>query len=94
MTTLVSTLAALALAATGAVITVTAAQAAAPSYSSCDALLRDFSRGVARSDAAANRQVREGNRRPASGPRAQRVYRANNSSLDRDNDGTACEISA
>jgi hypothetical protein len=52
-------------------------------------LHRDFRYGVARSDAAADRQVRTGHYRPAVRPK---VYRVNNES-DADNDGTACEVS-
>ena len=45
--------------------------------------------GVARSDAAASRQVRTNHYRPAV---RTKVYRVNNES-DADNDGTACEVS-
>lgn len=62
---------------------------AATDYANCDALHRDFRYGVARSDRAADRQVRTGHYRPAVKPR---VYRANDES-DADNDGTACEVS-
>ncbi len=58
-------------------------------YANCDAMHRDFAHGVARSDRAADRQVRTGHFRPAVRPR---VYRLNNES-DADNDGTACEVS-
>lgn len=67
---------------------------AAPYYSSCDRLHRDWPKGVAKSRRAANKQVRQGNLRPASGPRARAVYRENHSRLDADDDGTACEVSA
>lgn len=70
------------------------ANAAAPYYSSCDRLHRDWPKGVAKSRRAANKQVRQGNLRPASGPRARAVYRENHSRLDADDDGTACEVSA
>ena len=59
-------------------------------FANCDAMHRTFKNGVARSDAAANRQVRSGNARPAVKPK---VYRANSES-DADNDGTACEVTA
>ncbi len=62
---------------------------AARDYANCDALHRDFRYGVARSDAAADRQVRTGHYRPAVRPK---VYRLNSES-DADNDGTACEVS-
>lgn len=60
-------------------------------YSNCDSLHRDFKHGVARSAAAANKQVRDGYGRPATSRRAKSVYRTNQSRLDRDGDGTACE---
>jgi hypothetical protein len=71
--------------------TIAAPAQAATKYSSCSNLTRDFPNGVAKSKAAAAKQVRQGNSRPASGKRAQRVYHANSSNLDRDKDGTACE---
>ena len=86
------TLIALILAApTGIVLTTAAADASAPTYRSCLQLNRDFTYGVAKSRRAANRQVQEGNGRPAFSARAQRVYWANHANLDRDHDGTACE---
>ncbi|GAA5152995.1 hypothetical protein GCM10023340_34280 [Nocardioides marinquilinus] len=60
-------------------------------YSNCDALHRDYKHGVAKSRAAAAKQVRDGYGRPAFGKRAKRVYAVNHRSLDRDGDGTACE---
>ena len=57
-------------------------------FSSCDHMHRTFKNGVARSEAAADRQQRTGHFRPAVRPK---VYRANNES-DADNDGTACEV--
>ncbi|WP_366915998.1 excalibur calcium-binding domain-containing protein [uncultured Nocardioides sp.] len=63
----------------------------ARSYSNCTALNRDWRNGVAKNARAAQRQVREGGARPASGPRARAVYNRNYRSLDRDRDGTACE---
>ncbi|GAA1909544.1 hypothetical protein GCM10009737_08550 [Nocardioides lentus] len=67
------------------------AQQEARSYRNCDALNRDWRNGVAKNARAAQRQVNEGGARPASGPRARRVYNRNYRSLDRDRDGTACE---
>ncbi len=64
---------------------------AAMTYSSCAKLSKAFPNGVAKSKQAANKQVRQGNRRPASGKRAQKVYWQNYKRLDRDKDGTACE---
>lgn len=62
---------------------------AATDFRNCDHMHQTFEHGVARSDAAADRQQRNGHHRPA--VRA-KVYRANNES-DADNDGTACEVS-
>lgn len=67
------------------------ADAAGRSYRNCDALARDFRHGVAKSAAAAQKQVRDGYGRPATTKRAKAVYRTNYRSLDRDRDGTACE---
>lgn len=67
------------------------AQAAPKTYSSCEKLHKDFKHGVAKSKRAAQRQVEEGNGMPAYSKRAQKVYGANKSNLDRDDDGTACE---
>ena len=61
---------------------------AARDFPNCDAMHRVYENGVARSKAAANRQVRTGHYRPAVKPR---VYRANSES-DADNDGAACEV--
>lgn len=73
------------------VVTATPADAARIKYSNCDSLHRDFKHGVSKSRAAAMKQVRDGYGRPAYGPRAKRIYKANFRSLDRDRDGTACE---
>jgi Excalibur calcium-binding domain len=63
--------------------------AAATKYANCTALHRHFYRyGVARSAAAARRQVASGHYKPRV---SRRVYRAN-STLDADKDGTACEV--
>ncbi|WP_137292008.1 excalibur calcium-binding domain-containing protein [Nocardioides dongxiaopingii] len=74
-----------------ATVAIAAPADATTKYSSCDKLTRDFPNGVAKSAAAAQKQVRDGNSRPASSKRAQKVYQANKSNLDRDKDGTACE---
>ena len=66
-------------------------EAAAPYFASCDALTNKWPNGVARGPVAANKAVRDGYSRPAYGPRAKAVYWENESRLDRDNDGTACE---
>ena len=67
------------------------ADAAGTYYSNCDAVHRDYTYGVAKSDRAAAKQVRDGYGRPSTTRRAKAVYAENHSSLDRDNDGTACE---
>lgn len=73
-------------------LTVTApADAAAPTFRSCDALTRVWPNGVAKSATAARRAVRDGHSRPAYGTRARAVYWQNYRNLDRDRDGTACE---
>ncbi|GAB3860682.1 hypothetical protein GCM10028801_23890 [Nocardioides maradonensis] len=64
---------------------------AATYFSSCTKLAHVWLHGVAKSAAAAQRQVNQGYGRPASGPRARAVYWANYRNLDRDRDGTACE---
>lgn len=80
----------IAVALTASALTFTAAPAmAVTDYANCDAMHRTFKHGVARSDAAANRQARTGHYRPAVRPK---VYRVNNES-DADKDGTACEVS-
>lgn len=62
---------------------------AAPSFDNCNQLHQRWRYGVAKSLRAARRQVNTGHYRP----RVSRAgYRAN-SSLDADNDGTACEVS-
>jgi hypothetical protein len=65
--------------------------AAAPSFSSCDKLTRAWPSGVAKGPVAANKAVRDGYSRPATGPRAVAVYWENHCRLDRDHDGTACD---
>lgn len=62
---------------------------AATDFRNCDHMHRTFKHGVARSDRAANYQVRTGHYRPAVRPA---VYKVNNES-DADKDGTACEVS-
>ena len=61
-------------------------------YSSCTAMHRDFRHGVAKSYTAALREHRStGYPMAAYGRHARHVYWANQSSLDRDNDGVDCE---
>jgi Excalibur calcium-binding domain len=63
---------------------------AATKYANCTALHRNYYRyGVARSAAAAQKQVNTGHYKPRV---SLAVYRAN-STLDADKDGTACEVS-
>lgn len=73
------------------VTTTPSAEATAPRFKSCDALMKVWPHGVAKSKTAAARAVRDGYSRPAYGPRARAVYWENHSRLDRDDDGTACE---
>lgn len=47
--------------------------------------------GLAKSHTAALKQVRAGCHIPGYGSRARKVYRANDKTMDRDRDGTACE---
>lgn len=89
--TLLSTLAGTALVA-GSVAYAVPADAAGASYPSCTALHRDFKHGVAKGPAAARAQTRSGHYLPAYGARAVRVYWNTHKSLDRDKDGTACEV--
>jgi Excalibur calcium-binding domain len=81
---------AIAVALTASVFTFTAGPAeAVTDFRNCDHMHRTYKNGVAKSRAAARRQVRTGHFRPAVRPK---VYRANNES-DADNDRTACEVS-
>lgn len=89
--TAIGTLAATIIATGAGIAPVDAAESQYAAYRSCTALRRDWPHGVAKSAAAAQQQVNDGNPRPASGPRARRVYRNHRANLDRDNDGTACE---
>ncbi len=69
----------------------TPAEAAAPYFSSCDALHKKWPHGVAKGPVAANMTVRDGYSRPATTALAKSVYWGNYTRLDRDRDGTACE---
>jgi hypothetical protein len=68
------------------------ADAATTYYSSCYNLHKTFRYGVAKSYAAAQYQYRTHHYRPAYTAFAQKVYWANYKRLDRDRDGTACEV--
>ena len=63
--------------------------AAATHYANCNALHHAHRYGVAKSNAAANKQVNSNHYRPFV---SLSLYNAN-SGLDRDKDGTACEVS-
>ena len=80
---------AIALMASALTLTATPAEAATD-FANCDAMHRVYKNGVAKSKAAANRQVNTGHKRPAVRPA---VYRVNDES-DADKDGTACEVDA
>ena len=67
------------------------ADAAAPYFSSCDALTKKWPNGVAKGPVAAASAVRQGYSRPATTTLAKQVYWGNYTRLDRDRDGTACE---
>jgi hypothetical protein len=91
-TRLVGSVAALTLAApVSLAINVGSADAASLTYKNCTALTKVYHHGVAKSPAAALRQVKAGYHIPAYGSRARKVYWANYTRLDRDKDGTACE---
>lgn len=78
---------ALAVLAASLVVTAPPAAAAPKRYASCAKLRADFPKGVARTKAAAQRQVKAGFRRPAVKP----VVYKKNRRLDPDRDRTACE---
>lgn len=61
-------------------------------YANCTALHQDFGHGVAKSRRAARREHRKtGYPTAAYGRHARKVYWANESSMDADHDGVACE---
>ena len=74
-----------------AAVPVSAQAAGGKYYSSCDALTAKYPNGVAKSKKVAKRAVRQGFAKPAAGKKARKVYWANDSDLDRDKDGIACE---
>lgn len=67
------------------------AEAAPHAFANCTAMHRKFHHGVARSNRAANYQVRQGYGRPKVSLRWYRLNSRSPHDLDRDNDGTACE---
>lgn len=75
-----------------AVSGVASANASTTTFSSCAKLHQVYRYGVAKSAAAAAAQVRTHHYRPAYTKQAQNVYWANYKRLDRDHDGTACEV--
>ncbi|GGO84158.1 hypothetical protein GCM10011584_01050 [Nocardioides phosphati] len=81
----------LSLAAPAALLSTAGSAEATTYYRSCTVLAHDFHHGVAKSAAAAQRQVNQGYGRPAYGTHARAVYWENYKRLDRDRDGTACE---
>lgn len=58
-------------------------------FTSCDQMHRTYTYGISKSVRAQSRAVREGMYRPPVKPR---VYEASYKSLDRDGDGTMCEV--
>lgn len=66
-----------------------AAQTARTKFTSCDQMHGTFKYGISKSVRAQNRAVREGMYRPALRPR---VYADSYKTLDRDGDGTMCEV--
>ena len=80
-------------AATALTVTIApAADAAGAYFSSCAYLHRAFPTGVAKSYAAAQYQVIHHHRMPSYSAHAQQTYWRNYTRLDRDRDGSACEI--
>jgi hypothetical protein len=74
---------------TASMLAITGPADAATTFANCTAMHKTYKYGVAKSDAAADRQQKSGHYRPAVRPK---VYTANKKS-DRDKDGTACEVS-
>ncbi|GAA4760183.1 hypothetical protein GCM10023350_53020 [Nocardioides endophyticus] len=80
----------LVLAFAGALLVAPAADAATPGkFSNCTKLQKRYPHGVAKSRPAAAKQYRLGNYKPTVKPA---VYALNKRNLDRDKDGTACEV--
>lgn len=79
----------IAVAMTASIVAVAGPAEAVASFGNCRQMHQTYKYGVARSAAAANRQQRADNYRPAVRPK---IYKANSKS-DRDKDGTACEVS-
>ena len=65
------------------------AQAATTKFTSCDSLSKVYKYGVSMSSSAQTRAVRDGMYKPALKPQ---VYENSYKTLDRDKDGTMCEV--
>ena len=66
-----------------------AASAAPTRFTSCDAMHKYYKYGISKDKKSQQRAVREGMYRPALKPR---VYADSYKTLDRDKDGTMCEV--
>ena len=77
----------------GGVIPASTVTAAPPAkyFSSCAMLSMKYPSGVAKNAEAAKRSVRQGYGRPSTSRAAKKTYWDNQSRLDRDRDGVACE---
>lgn len=82
-------LVALALAATGIVAIAPASSAATTKFKSCDQMHRVYQYGVSKDKKAQSRAIREGMYTPPVKPQ---VYADSYKTLDRDKDGTMCEV--
>lgn len=69
--------------------TVSSANAAPTRFTSCDALHKYYKYGISKDKQSQLRAVREGMYKPALQPR---VYADSYKTLDRDKDGTMCEV--
>ena len=76
------------LAVTGTAAPVAATGTTAKKYANCDALLKAYPNGVAKSPKARRTAVREGFAKPEV---SKTLYKANGARLDRDKDGVMCE---
>ena len=65
------------------------AQAATTKFTSCDRMHKVYPYGISKSSKAQSRAVREGMYKP---PVRAQVYEDSYKSLDRDKDGTMCEV--
>lgn len=81
--------AAFAIAATGIVATAPASSATTTKFTSCEKMHKVYKYGISKSNKAQARAVREGMYRPVVKPK---VYADSYKTLDRDKDGTMCEV--